>query len=68
MAPALATHPSPLAGLSPPASHGQHLHLSFSSSVPREVTDSAWMNSENSILPSWGRKGGVKVLLPLLSS
>lgn len=28
------------------------LHRSFSSRVPLEVTDSAWMNSENSILPS----------------
>lgn len=28
------------------------LHLSFSSSVPREVTDRAWMNSENSMRPS----------------
>ena len=29
-----------------------YLHLSFSSRVPREVTDSAWMNSENSMRPS----------------
>ena len=27
-------------------------HLSFSSRVPREVTDKAWMNSENSMRPS----------------
>lgn len=32
--------------------HGQDLHRSFSSRVPLEVTDSAWMNSENSIRPS----------------
>lgn len=31
---------------------GRDLHRSFSSSVPLEVTDSAWMNSENSIRPS----------------
>lgn len=28
-------------------------HLSFSSRVPREVTDKAWMNSENSMRPSY---------------
>lgn len=28
------------------------LHLSFSSRVPREVIDKAWMNSENSMRPS----------------
>lgn len=34
------------------------LHRSFSSSVPLEVTDSAWMNSENSIRPSWQEREG----------
>lgn len=33
------------------------LHRSFSSRVPLEVTDSAWMNSENSIRPSWQERG-----------
>lgn len=28
-------------------------HLNFSSRVPREVTDKAWMNSENSMRPSY---------------
>lgn len=37
---------------------GEDLHRSFSSRVPLEVTDSAWMNSENSILPSWQERGG----------
>lgn len=36
---------------------GQDLQRSFSSSVPLEVTDSAWMNSENSIRPSWQERG-----------
>lgn len=35
------------------------LHRNFSSRVPREVTDRAWMNSENSMRPSCGEsKGG----------
>lgn len=40
---------------------GQDLHRSFSSRVPLEVTDSAWMNSENSIRPSCGRERGMGV-------
>lgn len=55
--------PPPKATPKPRAEPGSaprgHLHLNFSSSVPLEVTDSAWMNSENSILPSWGRNRGV---------
>lgn len=34
------------------------LHLNFSSRVPREVTDKAWMNSENSMRPSYRVKKG----------
>lgn len=34
------------------------LHLNFSSRVPREVTDKAWMNSENSMRPSYGEIKG----------
>lgn len=42
----------------PNRAQGMDLHRSFSSRVPLEVTDSAWMNSENSILPSWQEREG----------
>lgn len=41
----------------PSGAQGMDLHRSFSSRVPLEVTDSAWMNSENSIRPSWRERG-----------
>lgn len=50
--------PGCLASLQPGTAREQDLHRSFSSRVPLEVTDSAWMNSENSIRPSCRREKG----------
>lgn len=55
--------PGCLASLQPGTTREQDLHRSFSSRVPLEVTDSAWMNSENSIRPSCRRERGRRGLV-----